>query len=572
MQLSLPGISGRQTLTDKDLNRVLLYINTIRYLKPSQVYCRVWFNLKKPKPIPSDFGLRHPGKNIIPPLLKKQSMLAHDTFRFLNKENKIRTEYDWNNPEIEKLWLYNLHYFDDLRSESSANRKEWHVNLIERWMAENPPFSGNGWEPYPLSRRLVNWIFWGLSGNILNEKAKSSLNLQAAFLSRRLEWHILGNHLLANAKALIFAGLFFSGDAAEKWLEKGIRIFSAQLDEQILSDGGHFELSPMYHAQVLEDVLDVINIFNAYPDTLIGNRARIVASFSRISSRMLSWLETMSHPDGEIVLFNDSAFGVAGSFLELFKYAQRLGISPLLKQKEYERACDIEIRHLKESGYIRVDCGDMTAFLDVAEIGADYLPGHAHADTLNFELSIGSQRVIVDGGVSLYEDGGERLSQRGTRAHNTLMIDGADSSEMWGSFRVARRAHPYNLIINEESKEISCSHDGYRRLQGKPVHNRKWSFMNSGLRINDSVYGGYKKASSFLHLHPDVKIEFSSGSEKKGRFILPDKKAVGWSVEGGNVRISDAFYFPEFGLRVPGKCLEINLHTGHSVIEISRQA
>ncbi|HPA06712.1 MAG TPA: heparinase II/III family protein, partial [Candidatus Hydrogenedentes bacterium] len=170
----------------------------------------------------------------------------------MNEKHELSSAADWNNPAWEKLWLYNLHYFDDLNAEGGAARSDWHRALITRWVAENPVGKGNGWEPYPLSLRIVNWVKWAWAGNELPPVAVESLALQAHFLSRRLEWHILGNHLLANAKALIFAGLFFDGMEAERWLATGAAIFSRQLGEQVLSDGGHFERSPMYHAQVLE--------------------------------------------------------------------------------------------------------------------------------------------------------------------------------------------------------------------------------------------------------------------------------------------------------------------------------
>ena len=57
---------------------------------------------------------------------------------------------------------------------------------------------------------------------------------QIRYLSKNLEWHILGNHLLTNAKSLIFAGLFFEGNEARKWLKTGIKILEDQLDEQVL--------------------------------------------------------------------------------------------------------------------------------------------------------------------------------------------------------------------------------------------------------------------------------------------------------------------------------------------------
>jgi hypothetical protein len=90
----------------------------------------------------------------------KQSIIDSNTVRFLNETGIISNATDWNNPDKSKLWVYNLHYFDDLNSEDFFNRKIIHYEIMRRWIDENPPCIGNGWEPYPLSLRLVNWIKW----------------------------------------------------------------------------------------------------------------------------------------------------------------------------------------------------------------------------------------------------------------------------------------------------------------------------------------------------------------------------------------------------------------------------
>jgi uncharacterized heparinase superfamily protein len=167
---------------------------------------------------------------------------------FLNQSGRIDEPGDWNSPEMPHLWLYNLHYFDDLNAESAQTRVAWHRNLIRRWIEENPPFAGTGWEPFPCSLRIVNWIKWVLNGNELQPDWSQSLALQAAWLEKHIEWHLLGNHLFANAKALVFAGMFFDGKDADRWLRKGLNILEREIPEQILGDGGQFELSPMYHS------------------------------------------------------------------------------------------------------------------------------------------------------------------------------------------------------------------------------------------------------------------------------------------------------------------------------------
>ena len=165
--------------------------------------------------------------------------------------------------------------------------------------------------------------------------------------------------------------------------------------------------------------------------------------------------------------------------------------------------------YLAESGYIRVCWGNMVALLDVAPIGPDYLPGHAHADTLSFELSLFGQRVLVNSGTSCYGMGPERLMQRGTATHNTVAINGKDSSEVWGGFRVARRARPFGLRIeeSENSLKVVCAHDGYTRLPGRPIHRREWRISEGAMEIVDTIEGGFDEAVGRLFFHPGLSLE-----------------------------------------------------------------
>jgi uncharacterized heparinase superfamily protein len=401
------------------------------------------------------------------------------------------------------LWAYNLHYFDDLNARGASDRRAWHVEAIRSWIEGNPPLAAPAWEPYPTSLRIPNWIKWALGGGPLERSMIESLALQARALDARLEYHLLGNHLLANAKALVFAGVFFEGGEAEGWLAKGVRLLERELDEQVLADGGHFERSPMYHALVLEDMADLVNLASAFPEASPATVKPAARHWAKVLHRMRPWLLAMTHPDGEISFFNDSAIGIAPSPADIERYA-----AALTESSPAPRAMGGAVRMLQlpQSGYIRAETSDAVMLLDVAPIGPDYLPGHAHADTLSFELSLGGERAIVNGGTSVYEPGTVRLAERGTAAHSTVVIDGEDSSEVWASFRVARRAHPIDLSIEhgEERLQVACSHDGYRRLRGRPIHRRTWTLASGTLRIEDRIVGRCRSAVAYYHLHPEV--------------------------------------------------------------------
>jgi uncharacterized heparinase superfamily protein len=331
-------------------------------------------------------------------------------------------------------------------------------------------------------------------------RVETSLAMQAQWLSQCLESHLLGNHLLVNAKALVMAGAYFDGPAADSWLRRGLFILRRELAEQILEDGGHFELSPMYHALVLEDLLDLVNLCRVYPRRLEAEEA----DWRRFASKMLGWLEQLTHPDGQIAYFNDSVQGLAAAPSALRAYATRLGVKPATTS-------------LGTSGYVRLESGETTALFDAGPVGPDYQPGHGHCDLLSLEISHRGKRVISNSGVSTYETCPRRLEERGTAAHNTLRLDEAEQSEIWSSFRVARRARVIGRRTDGQ-RWAEAGHDGYRRLGGNVVHWRRLEVGEDRVTVNDRLEGtGVHRAEVFWHLSPGTRadISFEGGIERR---------------------------------------------------------
>jgi uncharacterized heparinase superfamily protein len=300
---------------------------------------------------------------------------------------------------------------------------------------------------------------------------------------------------------------------------------------------------------------------------------------------MLVWLNGMSHPDGEIALFNDAAFGVAPGLAELTAYAGRLGITgglgdtnrnavrPIAWMPDQVRhddgiAVTPNLVHFSDTGYVRMQKQHTVALLDVAPIGPDYLPGHAHADTLSFELSVYGQRVVVNGGTSQYGLGPARLRERGTAAHSTVQVAGQDSSEVWGGFRVARRAYPFDLQLQDEAGvlKVACSHDGYKRLPGAPVHRRVWVMDAGSLGVCDTVRGGMHKALARYILHPAVTV-VPAGSNT-WQLTLAGGQSLSVVVSAGLGRLEPASYAPEFGIVLPTQCLAVELTQGQARVEL----
>ncbi|MBF0276057.1 MAG: UDP-N-acetylglucosamine 2-epimerase (non-hydrolyzing), partial [Nitrospinae bacterium] len=330
----------------------------------------------------------------------------------------------------------------------------------------------------------------------------------------------------------------------------GTEILLQELEEQMLPDGGHFELSPMYHSIILEDILDLINLSNCYGENEVLQKIKL----KEYRCKMRGWLSRLIHPDGNIALFNDSAFNIAPTFNELEDYSGRLGLKGLNETLP-------EVEYLRDSGYARMTTGNIFLLFDVGKVGPDYLPAHAHADTLSFELSYSGKRVFVDSGTSLYEVSQKRHQQRSTCSHNSVCIDGENSSEVWGSFRVARRAYPFNLNIedNESFCKVTCSHDGFKRLKGNPVHTRSIELNKKKCTIMDSVTGeDSHQIDTFYFFHSDITLI----EEGKGMISLlrNNLKFATMQIIGDTVRycLNKSTYYPEFNYSEENTMLQLS--------------
>jgi uncharacterized heparinase superfamily protein len=141
-------------------------------------------------------------------------------------------------------------------------------------------------------------------------------------------------------------------------------------------------------------------------------------------------------------------------------------------------------------------------FMDMGEVGASYQPGHVHSDTFNFLLYVNHQPFIVDTGTSTYEKNERRQLERSTSSHNTITIGDYDQTQVWGGFRVGKRAGIMSLI--ESDNKFSSSHDGYKNIG--VIHNRKFITNKDSVHIFDKLNNLeiYEKIAHF-HFHPSIK-------------------------------------------------------------------
>lgn len=530
-----------------------LIFRTVRHLKTTQVVYQVLNRVHKPR-YRQYSAPKHEALTLLTPPIPRYKSLDGDVFSFLNLDHKFT---DWNYTEHGTLWTYNLNYFDYLGQESRVESLEAKTEgqevidatntldsrlltldrsldsrpltndatagcyWIDRFISERPSITW-GMDPYPIALRGINWIkFFCRYPETATKEREDSLYSQYKLLEKKLEYHLLGNHLLEDAYSLFIGSLYFEDKALFK---KASKLLKDQLEEQTLMDGAHYEQSPIYHCILLDRLLDCINFGQGARGESQESRVKgEVEVLTAIAQRMLGHLESVVWSDKTIPLLNDSANGIAPAAEQIFDYAKRLGLEWVAIP-------------MKECGYRKMSNARMEAIVDVGNITATYQPGHTHADTLNYELRINGKPFVVDTGISTYNKNERRQYERSSAAHNCVcaLLNGKmlDSSEVWGGFRVGRRA---NVRVSRESHEsISAEHDGYGKLCA-----RTFTVTESSFTIEDSFSG---EAVSLIHLAPGVRVESQEARDRSQVSSVKSQEGNGCLIKTnmGNILIEGA--------------------------------
>ena len=488
------------------------YWRTIRYLTSRQIVYQVRNRLRRR---PRLHWQQNPPEVYFLTVSEadKPVLWQRGAFTFLNQRVSFPEQINWNYTDNGKLWTYHLTYFDFLNQPNVSAAEG--LKLIRDFVTQTDTLR-DGLESYPTSIRLTNWIQFLSRHQIRDYQINAHLFAQAHLLSRRLEYHLMGNHLLENGFALLIAALYFRH---ERWLRKGIKLVQATLNTQILDDGGHNERSPMYHQILLDRLLTVLL---ALQTDKWHNDDSFLAFLIQKAVQMLDWLSTITFRNGDLPMVNDATSGMAPTTVQLWQKADRI----LSTSYDREATVDVGSERRKSlrntSGYQMFRQDRYELFVDAGAIGPGNQPGHAHADTFSFVLYVDNQPIIVDSGTSTYQTGQRRNWERSTAAHNTVEVSGLNSSEVWAAFRVGRRASV--TVMRNTKTALTARHDGYRPLN--IIHQRSWSVEPANLIIVDRLLTGANELSAGetgiarFHFHPGIDIQIVSSVVMAGPLQL----------------------------------------------------
>lgn len=417
-------------------------------------------------------------------------------FTFLGETRDLGIPVPWDRPDLMQvlLWKTHLHEFSYAIDLALAHRETRDVSFRDGFFAlahaftdaqpiAKPGFQRVAWNERAVATRLMYWAAAGALFELRDGDPEASwlareINRHALFLRDNLAFDLLANHLFRDTAALGFA------HEVAGCVPDAFALFEREVREQILPDGAHVERCPMYHAVCLADLVDLRALCG---DASPGWLRDAVA-------RASGFLESILLGDGDIPMLGDGWRGEV-DVQRLLGHARALE-TPLAPQAP-EHA----------SGLVRLARGPLRCVVRAGSHGPDHQLGHAHADLLSFDVSVGALRVVTDTGTGAYANGPMRRHLRSTAAHNTVQLDGAELLEAWSSFRSGRRGRARVLARGccDRFEWLVASHDGYRWLPGSPEPRRLWLVGDNELWVLDAVLGtGRHRIESRLHLHPDA--------------------------------------------------------------------
>lgn len=455
----------------------------------------------------------------------------------------------WLESPPSPLWGYHLQYHDLLAEaawvadvDADTDLAQQIKDCLESWFSAWGRGGTPAWDAYPISVRSVNWIRILAMSQIdaaMKGRLEAALADQIATLRRNIELHLQANHLLRNAWALAIAPWCLSDPHGSAWAIEGAKLYWRLLLEQVAPDGVHEERTPMYHARVLRDALEVIAVHDALgTDVPPECRARVATM-----AHALLW---MRHPNGALRLINDSAgdHGIdLGRLEELATMLCSARKGPPAGLWYPPAARFVSVRDNERSDAL---------FVDVGGAAPPHQPGHTHAGALGFELDIDGLPFIIDAGCSGYEGDEWRSYFRGTAAHNTVMIDGRDQSEMWATFRVARRARVQaeRVMGDVRSCVIEASCRPYHRRAA--AHHRQISREGRTITVADRVDGADDvMVKGFLHFDPGWSFESTNRSlvarQSTSLVTIAIDGPVRWALHRGQLSPPCGWFSPTFG-------------------------
>lgn len=459
-------------------------------------------------------------------------------------------EIDWTwspNGNVDWRWDLNRHAFFEMLGRAYAYTGDERYaykfkDLLLHWQSHNPARTGQlNWNSvFEVAFRINVWawsLYYFRDARALDEETlgrlMAGLLAHGRYLDANIELHVPNNHLLLEAKALALVGILFPEcRESARWQTRGLKILYREVRSQVCAEGVHGERATLYQRVIAGELLELFVLME-------NNGLAIPADVKNRFARMVEFERALARPDGTFPLLGDSAaedthlrFSASSGGPVYLKQdiATALQESDVwllgMKRLDARRQRPIEATDLKsaafqEGGYIIMRAGkgrdaSLLTF-DCGPFGYGPMPNHGHADALSVELYARGETLLVDPGMYSTALGDDwRDFFRGTRGHNTVVVDELDQSVLLDARRVYRpaRATCLNWITNEAFDFADGQHDGYTRLSEPITHRRQVLFAKPDYWVIVDVLTGRGRHcfDLYWHMMPGAQTELDQES------------------------------------------------------------
>lgn len=443
----------------------------------------------------------------------------------------------WRTALLSFTWLSHLEKADSEVSRAQAR------SLIADWISVQTRAKGPGWDTAVVARRLISWMrhapfYLQNAGPPFHDKLMVSLGRQARYLIGAPGLTGPGLPRLQGAIAGCFAVVCTEG--LERYAERGQENLARELARQVHADGGHVSRNP---EAALDLLADLVPLRDAYLAREMVPPPELVAAIDRLYPLLRLFL----HGDGGLAFFNGA------------NETRRQLVSAVLAEDTQQAR---PLTSARQSGYSRLEQGGTVLVADTGSTRGTTHETAGQAGCLSFEMSRGTQRIVVNCGHCSHGPVEWRTATSATAAHSTLEIADRSSARVF-THAAIRKLFGRPLMHGPETVEadvecsdagslLNASHDGY--LGGFGLIHRREIYVSedgSDVRGHDRLFAPADAASGTkldepvtvrFHLHPSIKANPSQDNASI-ILMLPDRSGWRFSARGAEIAVEESVYF-----------------------------